>query len=105
MAGPNIPWGQILSRIPPGMWLRAVLVLIGLAFLAVLGFAFLIAGVVVVGATALVMRLFPGLRPRRRGFGTDDDRHPPRGPAHPQIIEGRAVVVETEDTAPPDRRV
>lgn len=103
MTRSNIPWGQILSRIPPGMWLRAILVLIGLALLAVLGFAFLIAGVVVVGATALVMRLFPGLRPRPRGF-PGDERHQ-RQQSQPQVIEGRAVVIETEDTAPPDRRV
>lgn len=103
MARSNIPWGQILSRIPPGMWLRAILVLIGLALLAVLGFAFLIAGLVVVGATALVMRLFPSLRPRPRGFPGEDQRRPQ--PGQPQVIEGRAVVIETEDTAPPDRRV
>ncbi len=104
MAGPNIPWGQILSRIPPGMWLRALLVLVGLALLAVLGFAFLIAGLVVVGATALVFRLFPGLRPRPRGF-PGDERRQQQHPSQPQVIEGRAVVIETEDTAPPDRRV
>lgn len=103
MAGPNIPWGQILSRIPPGMWLRALLVLVVLALLAVLGFAFLIAGLVVVGATALVMRLFPGLRPRPRGFPGEEPRQ--QRPGQPQVIEGRAVVIETEDTAPPDRRV
>ncbi len=105
MAGRNIPWGQILSRIPPGMWLRAILVLIGLALLAVLGFAFLIAGLVVVGATAIVMRLFPSLRRRAPppGFEGEDRRR--QHPTQPQVIEGRAVVVETEDTAPPDRRV
>ncbi|MFX8593420.1 hypothetical protein ABTM36_19980, partial [Acinetobacter baumannii] len=74
-----------------------------LALLAVLGFAFLIAGLVVVGATALVMRLFPGLRPRPRGFPGEDPQ--PRPPGQPQVIEGRALVIETEDTAPPDRRV
>lgn len=104
MARSNIPWGQILSRIPPGMWLRALLVLVVLALLALLGFAFLIAGLVVVGATALVMRLFPGLRPRPRGFPGEDPRQP-QHPSGPQVIEGRAVVIETEDTAPPDRRV
>lgn len=104
MARSNIPWGQILSRIPPGMWLRALLVLVVLALLAVLGFAFLIAGLVVVGATALVIRLFPGLRPRPPGFPGQEPRQS-QHPTPPQVIEGRAVVIETEDTAPPDRRV
>ncbi|HYD04484.1 MAG TPA: hypothetical protein VEC60_02115 [Reyranella sp.] len=53
---------EILSRLPPRVWLQAALALIGFAILAVLGFAVIAGGVAIAVVVLLLYRLRAWLR-------------------------------------------
>lgn len=89
---------EMLSRLPPRVWIQAILGLIGFVVLAVLGFA------VIAGVAALLLVLLLGFRAKRwimSFFRRDVEPTPPARQQDGKITDVQFEIVDrTNDKTP-----